>query len=460
MMLIWLVSVFVPLPLIASTHSEFDIRERSGLTAFLEHFRQHGMPRQLSQTGLYEDVATRNFAHGIVPYNVNTPFWSNGAIKERYIALPNKLQVGFSAHGNWTFPDNSVLIKNFYLDLIRGDPASRIPVETRILIKAENEGGWQGFGYRWDEYGKDAVLVPEALEETFYIIDETTVDGIVELPYFYPGPNDCQVCHRRTAGSVLGVNTRQLNRDSPTGNQLLDLAALGLFSERIGNNTSSWPRLTDPHDTTRSLDDRARSYLDVNCSGCHRPHGVPRAVIDLRAEVPLAKTNTVNWSPYSGLLDAESPRIISPGDPGNSVLYRRLLVFDSNRMPPIASTALDQAGANLLHDWIASLDAETLVTHRDDRPTRFRLFPNFPNPFNANTVIRYSLRTPADVDLVIYDILGRKIRSLVDSFHPEGEFRTEWDGRNDDGSHAGTGVYFGHLKAGAFNETRRLTILR
>ena len=155
----------------------------------------------LSESGLYSNIATRTIAPGIIPYTVNAPFWSNGAVKERFIALPGTAQIEFSVQGNWTFPANTVLVKNFYLDVIRGDPTSRILVETRMLIKDSAEDRWHGFSYRWNEDGTDAVLLTEASHESFFILDEDTTDGVIESPYFYPGPQDCQVCHRQVTGS-------------------------------------------------------------------------------------------------------------------------------------------------------------------------------------------------------------------------------------------------------------------
>jgi len=95
-------------------------------------------------------------------------------------------------------------------------------------------------------------------------------------------------------------------------------------------------------------------------------------------------------------------------------------------------------------------------------PVEFRLEQNWPNPFNENTVIRYSLLVdrPCPTTLKIYNILGQEVRSLVNSIQRRGEYKVIWDGDDDTGEELVSGVYFYRLECGGFIATRRLVLLR
>jgi hypothetical protein len=80
-------------------------------------------------------------------------------------------------------------------------------------------------------------------------------------------------------------------------------------------------------------------------------------------------------------------------------------------------------------------------------PSAYRLEQNFPNPFNPKTVIAYSLAEASTVTLRIYDILGREVKTLVNATQPQGRYLPTWDGSNNEGGPASSGVYFYRLEA-------------
>ena len=100
-------------------------------------------PASLADAQVFSDLGTQTPTTGVVPYEVNAPFWSDGTTKTRFIRLPPGERIAFASRGPWSFPDETLLIKNFYLDLVRGDPASRRIIETRFLIKRV---GYSGLG--------------------------------------------------------------------------------------------------------------------------------------------------------------------------------------------------------------------------------------------------------------------------------------------------------------------------
>src|SRR5207244_2991178 len=95
------------------------------------------------------------------------------------------------------------------------------------------------------------------------------------------------------------------------------------------------PRLSRPDDASASLEDRVRSYLDVNCVACHRPGGMGRAMFDARYGTPLAAQKLIDAPLISGDLGIPGARIVAPGNPQASALFQRLSRTDQSRMPPV-----------------------------------------------------------------------------------------------------------------------------
>jgi len=125
------------------------------------------------------------------------------------------------------------------------------------------------------------------------------------------------------------------------------------------------------------------------------------------------------------------------------------------------------AGVNSLgtSDWSAARRLTTgTITGIDEeivgRPIAFTLSQNFPNPVNPTTEIRFTLPAATHVALQIFNTLGQQIRTLVDAPHPAGERAVQWDGKDDSGKPAASGVYLYRVQAGGISLTRRLTLLR
>lgn len=93
-------------------------------------------------------------------------------------------------------------------------------------------------------------------------------------------------------------------------------------------------------------------------------------------------------------------------------------------------------------------------------PTELTLFQNYPNPFNPVTAIEYALLKNCDVDLTIYDILGQKVRTLVQEFQKIGYYRIEWDGTSEKGVKVASGIYFYRIKAGEFTQSKKMMIVK
>lgn len=299
------------------------------------------MAGNLSQTGCVSSTNPKLPAIGMIPYEVQVPFWSDTAEKERYLSLPDNTKIDVGSDGDFSFPVGSVLMKHFKL----GEKF----IETRLF--SHSELGWQGFSYEWRDDQTDAVLLADTKEKN--------IDGVL---WQYPSAEQCLICHTQAANFSLGLETLQLNnvmRYSATGNnanQLDTLAHIQLFSGAISAQQKA-QTLFSITDNSASLAQRARSYLHSNCSNCHRPSGPTPVNIDLRFSTVLSATQTCNLQPSAGDMGISNAQLIAPGEPARSVLLARMKVRDQYQMPPLGSHVVDDDGVRLIEEWIASLQA-------------------------------------------------------------------------------------------------------
>jgi hypothetical protein len=123
----------------------------------------------------------------------------------------------------------------------------------------------------------------------------------------------------------------------------------------------------------------------------------------------------------------------------------------------------DQA-TELLHQALADLGMyPTGVESLEDEegsPASFSLKQNYPNPFNPGTVIEYSLPKGSSVEIVVYNILGQKVRTLLDECQRAGRHRVLWDGRDDKGKEVSSGIYLYRIKTSEFAQTKKMVLLR
>jgi uncharacterized repeat protein (TIGR03806 family) len=299
-----------------------------------------GFAQQLSTTGYADNADPRRPAAGMIAYQVNSPLWSDGAVKKRWMSLPEGATIHVNAQQDWEFPAGTVLRKDFYL----GDTI----VETR-LFALEGGGSWTGYSYEWNDTQTDATLLMTRKQK---IIGAQT--------WLYPSHSDCLICHTVAAGYSLGPETAQLNRtivDPATGaaqQQLTILNAMGLFDVPM-TDVNALPALASIDDNSKTLEQRARSYLHANCSQCHRPGGRGGGNIDFRYNVSLAAMNVCNTLPVSGDLGISGSHILTPGDPDTSLIIARMQALDGKRMPPLASEVVDDQAVQVIKQWIASL---------------------------------------------------------------------------------------------------------
>jgi len=96
----------------------------------------------------------------------------------------------------------------------------------------------------------------------------------------------------------------------------------------------------------------------------------------------------------------------------------------------------------------------------DRLPTEYGLSQNYPNPFNPETTIEYQVPQASPVQMMVFNVLGQQVRTLVNEVREQGRFRVIWDGRDEAGQPVASGIYFCHLTAGSYHQTRKMTLLK
>ena len=329
--------------------------------------------QKLSQTGCVVASDPKTLAPSVIPYEVNSPLWSDGADKTRGMALPPGAKIHVvnctanpsecpgsndgADDGKWKFPVGTVMVKSFLFD-------GKF-VETRLFMRL-NTTTWAGFSYKWDEAQTDATLESPDRDEVSFSTGQRTVD------WHFPSRMDCLTCHIPDHGyAVLGPETAQMNRILNGSNQLDTLQALGLFDAPIP--TPYKPALVQPTTSqlgsppaSASLEQRATTYMHANCAFCHRanPEDVDCTTdpcLDLRFGLPLAQRNICNVTPAKGGFALTNPVTLAPGHPELSVLSIRMKqppddgTGHHGRMPQIASYVVDQEATALIDSWITSI---------------------------------------------------------------------------------------------------------
>lgn len=294
------------------------------------------IPGTISESGCFSSVIDKTYADGVVPYEGSSKLWSDGADKTRYFAIPDGETIDVLADGDFDFPIGSVLIKHFF------DQTTWL--ETRLFMR--HEIGWAGYSYEWNDAQTEANLLSSG---------KTKDTG--SFIHTYPSPGECLQCHTGVAGGSLGVEAGQLDWDLTypesglTANQVTAIHAAGFLNAEP--TAIQKPYLPGLDDASASIQERARSYLHSNCSGCHREGGLA-SFVNLKIDATLSGAGCES-NPVAGDLGVTGAKVIDPGNPDNSVLLLRMKNLGEYRMPPLGTLIEDTAATGLISQWISSL---------------------------------------------------------------------------------------------------------
>lgn len=362
--------------------------------------RASTFPKKLSESGLFKSVKGHVVEDSLIPYSVNAVLWSDGTAKVRWLGLPPGGKIDYRKSRGWEFPDQTVIVKSFYLDLIEGDPASRRWIETRFLTRQGTE--WYGYSYAWNDDETEGTLVESKGTDREFTIKTKT--GEKKLNWHYPSRAECMVCHSRAAHYVLGFSELQMNHVHDYGsvkeNQLAVFERLNLFkkfnwsgeanekmrqdfknkgrttkeiNDEIAQRTATRDqrapvastllpfapenasRLVDPYDKTQDLGARVRSYLHSNCAMCHVEAGGGNSQMELEFTKTLEQMKIVDVKPVHDSFGIKDAKLVAPGHPERSVLLHRISHRGKGHMPPLATRVVDQEMVDTIREWIRQL---------------------------------------------------------------------------------------------------------
>ena len=336
---------------------------------------KNGAPALLSATTAFADLAALRVGPGIVPYTVNNPLWSDGANKQRWVAIPEAEKATFNAHDAWDFPIGTVFIKHFSLPRDNANPTGeQIRVETRFLIYGDDDQPY-GITYRWRPDQSDADLMTDITPDSPLVVTYSTG---AKRTWNIPNQEQCMSCHRGKIGDngvkyfALGVLTHQLNREYqyPSGrslNQLQAWSELGLLDNSYDRTqVSSYPAsvsLDAPLDAAKGVTNelKVRSYLSSNCAMCHfGGTNVECPTLDAR----FTRVSDVGNSAQRVQALINQPTqdgvdvLIRPKQPDMSMVLMRMNrsgVWTTLQMPPLGRTLVDTKAVGVMRSWISEL---------------------------------------------------------------------------------------------------------
>ena len=286
--------------------------------------------------GLYVPGSCLVLAPGVRAYRPRFQLWSDGTDKDRYIKLPEGMQIDNSDPDQWTYPVGTTIWKTFLQDGVR--------LETRVLEKRAPGVGvttWNMRTFAWNA-AQDSVI-------------EVTLgaENVLDTDHDIPSGMQCVECHAGggSIDMVLGFGSIQLNHDFG-GVDLRTLLDEGSLSSPFGVGDAAVPG--------DEMDTAALGYLHSNCGFCHGG-ATPEAGMDLWLDTGLDSVEETNaWqtahAQASTFTSGDAVRRIEPRFPDRSTILVRMGLRGLNQMPPLGTEVPDDDGMEILSDWIERMD--------------------------------------------------------------------------------------------------------
>lgn len=297
---------------------------------------------------------------GVVRYKLINTMFNDYSKSETFMYIPDGLSLRIDSSNLLDIPVGGCLINIvYYLKDERNPSSQKQLIETQLLIRKQT--GWGALNYRWNEDQKDAGLFNTSGSEAVNLTDK---NGLAQqINFQIVPPAECKNCHLRgNQFFPIGIKTGNLNTDAdyPTGkkNQLDHWADAGLLKHFAKESIVTYPNWRD---TSVSIDQRARAYLNANCAHCHSPGGQAFASgLFLNTDnnnnlsygmckPPLSKGKGTCYLNYD----------IVPGKPSESAMVCRMASNEEGvKMPEYGRTVVDTEGLSLITSWIAHLNTD------------------------------------------------------------------------------------------------------
>ena len=310
--------------------------------------RGETLPAHLSDFGLLLGPQGLILNAGVSEYHLNTPLFSDYALKSRFVYLPKGQKIGWRERGVLDFPVGSVLIKSFaYPADLRAPEAGLRVIETRLLL--HRASGWVALPYVWKPDGSDAELRRAGTRLPIRWIDAAGQEQAIS--YAVPNANQCKGCHDR-GGVLTPIGPKAINLND--GAQLEGWRA----AHRLDRLPANTPRLPRWDDDAAPIEGRARAYLDVNCAHCHSREG-PANTSGLWLgwdQSPGPNLGIGKRPTAAGRGSGNRDFAIAPGHPEQSYLLYRMQSLDPGvAMPELGRASVHAEGVALIADWIGAM---------------------------------------------------------------------------------------------------------
>jgi uncharacterized repeat protein (TIGR03806 family) len=297
------------------------------------------MPGQLSAFRFFADAPAQVPAAGVVPYRLNTPLWSDGAAKLRFVYVPPGTRARAAGEGLLDLPVGSALIKTFAFP----QNGKRRLIETRVMLHRAD--GWIALPYLWNDEQTEARLALAGAR-----VPVTTPAG-AQIEYRVPNKNQCKECHG-LGGAVVPIGPKARNLSAEW---LAAFASAGHLDAvpAIAARIPLWEERGQA-----SADAAARGYLDVNCAHCHQPGAAAsNSGLDLRWEQHDPQAIGIMKRPVAaGRGSGDLLYDVVPGKPEESILVHRMRSDAPGvAMPELGKTTVDPDGVAAVEQWVAAL---------------------------------------------------------------------------------------------------------
>jgi uncharacterized repeat protein (TIGR03806 family) len=339
-------------------------------------------PTQLSDWGVvFANGTSFELNERVVPYGLNTPLFTDYALKLRTVWLPEGTTARYTEDREFDFPVGTIFSKTFHYEktddwsandykVVKADREAMLDdrgqidlddyvlIETRLLVRYDD--GWKALPYVWNAAQNEAYLEIAGDIRNIELVGNSASE---KFTYVVPDANQCAGCHAPKHSSKvlrpLGPQAWQLNRpyhiDGAVGNQIENWSALGLLT---GASTSPPTGVAWRQPGAATLEQRSRAYLASNCGHCHNPDGsADTSALDLNLGAALDRGYGICKPPVAvGRGSGDRPYDIFPGKPDASImLYRMQQTDPAIAMPELGRSTVHAEGVALIHDWIAAM---------------------------------------------------------------------------------------------------------
>ena len=310
-------------------------------------------PSKLSDFKFFKDSSAQIPHDDVIPYELISTLFSDYSYKQRWVYVPKDKKAEYQENWVFDFPEGSALIKTFYYPVDERNPEmGKNLLETRLLLKKED--GWEAVSYAWNEEQNEAFK--KIAGKTINVSWTDFMGEVRDVRYRVPNINPCKECHAADDKiTPIGPKARNINKEYDFNDGEFNQLVYWMNRDIIDDYPLDLISPVDWTDETQNINDRVRSYLDVNCGHCHSPTGNANSTglylhLNETRDIHLG----VNKKPVAtGRGSGGMKYSIVPGKPEESILLHRMISLDPGVMMPESGRALSHTEAvDMVRSWI------------------------------------------------------------------------------------------------------------